>query len=619
MSRYLALLARYLRPHVLQVGLLTVCLLGTIGLQLFIPQIVRSFIDLATAGGAMNDLGRLALIYLGLSILNQLLSGGSGYLSADVGWRATNLLRADVFRQTLDLDMAYHKDRMPGEMVERIDGDVTSISNFFSQFVIRVSGAVLLAIGVLVMLWRENWLVGLSLTIFAILAIGVLHWRRRIAVDPTRQEREVTARLFGFIEERLTGLDDIRANGAGRYVMHRFLKLQREWFARAMRAAWLRGSIWLWAASLFACGYILTLSLGVWLHLSGVVTLGTVYLFFSYMSLLEGPLDQITQQLQEFQKAAAGIGRVCELLDTPRAILSGARALARQSHSMKFEQVRFRYSERDVLKGLSFCLEPKETLGLLGRTGSGKTTLIRLTSRLYDPTGGRILIDGIDLREARLGDLRRRIALVTQDVHLFRGTIRDNLTFFNPRVSDERIWQVFDELCLRSWIEELPKQLDTMLEAGGGGLSAGQAQLLAFGRAFLRDPGIVILDEPSSRLDPATERLVTRAVDRLLEGRTGIIIAHRLATVERVDKIMVLGDGRILEYGSREALARNPDSRYNMLLRLSAESTSLDEQMEHIESACLDEQMESIETAGLDAQVVHIQSAGLDEQMEQIV
>jgi ATP-binding cassette subfamily B protein len=594
MSHYSSLLARYLRPYILHVVLLCVCFLGAIGLLLFIPQIVRSFIDLATAGGAVNDLLRLALIYLSLSILTQLLSAGSAYLSADLGWKATNLLRGDLFRQTLDLDMAYHKDRMPGEMIERIDGDVSNIFNFFSQFLIRISAAVLLTIGTLVMLWRENWLVGLSLTIFTICAIGVLHWRRGVAVAPTRQERELTARIFGFIEERLTGLDDIRANGAGRYVMHRFLELQRDWFAKATRANWLRGSIWLWTNSFFAIGYILTLSLGVWLYLSGVVTLGTVYLFFSYMSLLESPLEQISGQLQDFQNSAAGISRVRELMEAPRTIVSGERPLAKQSHSIEFDQVRFRYLERDVLKQLSFSLKPNETLGLLGRTGSGKTTMIRLASRLYDPTGGRILIDGIDLRDANLRDVRRSVALVTQDVHLFRGTIRDNLTFFNPHESDERIWQVLDELCLRSWIEELPEKLDTMLGAGGSGLSAGQAQLLAFGRAFIRDPGMVILDEPSSRIDPATERLVTLAVDRLLQGRTGIIIAHRLATVSRVDKIMVLADGRILEYGSREVLARDPDSRYSMLLRLSAESSSLDEQMEHIEATSLVEQVEII-------------------------
>src|SRR5262249_38845000 len=268
------LLARYLRPNAFRVALLAVCLLSWIGLQLYIPQIVRSFIDLAALGGAMKDLTRLGLIYLCLSILNQLLGGSAVYLSADIGWSATNLLRADLFRHTLDLDMAYHKDRMPGEMIERIDGDVTSISSFFSQFVVRVSAAVLLTIGVLALLWRENWVVGLSLTAFTIIAMGVVHWRRSVAIGPTQEERELTAQVFGFVEERLTGIDDIRANGAGRYVMHRFLELQRDWFAKANRAAWLRGTILLSTGVFFAGGYILTLSLSVWLHLSGIVTLG---------------------------------------------------------------------------------------------------------------------------------------------------------------------------------------------------------------------------------------------------------------------------------------------------------------------------------------------------------
>src|SRR5262245_51543817 len=335
MSCYMPLLAHYLRYYALRVGLLGVCLLGSIILLLFIPQIVRSFIDLAVAGGAMNNLAPLALLYLGLSILNQLLSAGSTYLSADIGWSATNLLRADLFRHTLDLDMAYHKGRLPGEMIERIDGDVTSISNFFSQFVVRVSAAILLTIGLLALLWRESWMIGLGLTVFTIMGMGALHWRRSVAIGPTQQEREISAQVYGFIEERLTGLDEIRANGAGRYVMHRFLELQRDWFAKSLRAMWLRGTIWLSTGVFFASGYVLTLSLGVWLHLSGVVTLGTVYLFLSYMAMLESPMDQLTQQMQEFQKAAAGVRRVRELLDTPRTVLSGDRALARQAHSIK--------------------------------------------------------------------------------------------------------------------------------------------------------------------------------------------------------------------------------------------------------------------------------------------
>jgi ABC-type multidrug transport system fused ATPase/permease subunit len=564
------------------VALLCLCLLASAGLQLFIPQLVRSFIDGAVGGAPVDTLARLGFAYLGLSILIQGLAAGSTYAAADIGWRATNSLRVDLLRHALSLDMAYHQKVMPGQMIERIDGDVSSIANFFSHFVARVSAAALMTIGVLVLLWRENWLVGLTLTVFTAVAMVVLHRRRSIAVGPTQQERRLTAWLFGFVEERLAGREDIRANGAGRFVMHRFHELQREWYAKSARAWWLRGTIWLSMSTMFFIGYILTLSLGVRLYLSGLITLGTVYLLFNYLSMLESPLEQISQQLQGFQSATAVMRRVCELFDTPRTVLSGHGTLSTLPHSIEFQHVRFRYGEIDVLKGLNFRLEPGKTLGLLGRTGSGKTTLVRLASRLYDATQGRILIDGADLRDLDLHDLRRRVALVSQDVQLFSGTIRNNLTFFNPRIRDERIWQVLEELYLRSWIGGLPHKLDTVLEAGSSALSAGQAQLVALARAFLRDPGLVIFDEPSSRLDPATERLIRGAIDKLLEGRTGIIIAHRLATVERADAIMVLADGLIVEHGQRDALAADPTSRYARLLRVASESTNLDEQLQDL-------------------------------------
>jgi ABC-type multidrug transport system fused ATPase/permease subunit len=587
MSLYLQILGRYLYPLSGRVSLLAVCLAGSIGLQLYIPQIIRSFIDLAASGTHTEQMTRLALAYLSLAVANQLLSAASTYLSADVGWVATNALRADLFRHALWLDMRYHKDRTPGEMIERIDGDVTSVSNFFSQFVVRVSAAILLTAGVLVLLWREEWRVGLALTMFTALAFKVLHWRRDIAVEPTRHEREMNAQLFGFVEERLTGLDDIRANGAGTYVIHRFLMVQREWFARSVKAWSARSQIWLSMGVVFSAGYVLTLGLGIGLHLGGTITLGTVYLFFNYMAMLEAPLDQITQQLQEFQKAAAGVHRVREMLEVSREVVDGTHALpfSRCGLRVEFDNVRFRYAEQDVLKGVSLTLERGETLGVLGRTGSGKTTLIRLLFRLYDPTSGRVLLDGVDLKETAVSGLRARVGLVTQDVQLFHGTVRDNLTFFDRSVPDHRIESVIEDLGIRSWMRSLHRGLDTPLEAAGSGLSAGESQLLAFARVFLKDPGLVILDEPSSRLDPATEKLLAGAVDRLLAGRTGIIIAHHLRTVERVDKILVLSDGRIVESGPREELARDPASRYSQLLALAAaglEERTLDENIERL-------------------------------------
>jgi ATP-binding cassette subfamily B protein len=240
--------------------------------------------------------------------------------------------------------------------------------------------------------------------------------------------------------------------------------------------------------------------------------------------------------------------------------------------SLAFDNVSFGYFEDEqVLEEISFRLKPGTVMGLLGRTGSGKTTLARLVFRLYDSTLGQVTLGDVNIRQARLRELRQRVAIVTQDVQLFQASVRDNLTFFDQGIPDERIHNVIEELELEDWYQSLPAGLDTRLETGGRGLSAGEAQLLAFTRVFLRDPGLVILDEASSRLDPATEALIERAVDKLLQNRTAIVIAHRLGTVQRADDIMILQEGHIIEYGARERLANDPTSRFYGLLQTGLE------------------------------------------------
>jgi ABC-type multidrug transport system fused ATPase/permease subunit len=214
-------------------------------------------------------------------------------------------------------------------------------------------------------------------------------------------------------------------------------------------------------------------------------------------------------------------------------------------------------------------------LGLLGRTGSGKTTLTRLLFRLYDPDCGALYLGDpanlVDIRQLSLTDLRQRVGMVTQNIQLFHASVRDNLTFFDESVPDEQVLHVIQELGLWEWYQSLPQGLDTELEAGGGGLSAGEAQLLAFARIFLQDPGLVILDEASSRLDPATERLIERVVDRLAQSRTAIVIAHRLETIQHADEIMILEDGHIREHGPRSELVNDPTSRFYQLLQTGLE------------------------------------------------
>ncbi len=570
-THHRTMLLTYLKPQAGRVALLAALLLGSIGLQLIVPQILSRFIDAARAGAAPDALLRLAVVFLMVALIGQVSSAIAVYASATVGWTATNLLRADLARHCLHLDLSFHSARTPGEMIERVDGDITQLSGFFSQMVIQVLGNTLLLAGILALLSRVDWRVGLAYAGFTVIGLIALRRTLDIAVPHWKQSRQANAMLIGFLEERLSGTEDIRSSGAVPYVMRRLALAMREQLQRA-RTAWLIGTLpWAAITIVVVLGYVLAFGFGAYLLSLGAITLGTVYLFFHYTEMLRRPLEQITRQIQDLQRASASIDRVADLLALEPAVKDGVRRLPPGPLSVEFRDVSFGYVPDDpVLRELTFRLEPGRVLGLLGRTGSGKTTIGRLLVRLYDTSAGSIRLGGIEIRDVRLGDLRQRIGIVTQDVQLFHATVRDNLTFFDPTISDHRITAVLDTLGLREWCESLPQGLDTPLVPRGG-LSAGEAQLLALARLFFKDPGLVILDEASSRLDPATERLVEGALAALLRGRTAIIVAHRLATVERADAIMIIEDGRIVEHGPRRPPAENPASRFAGLLRTGLE------------------------------------------------
>jgi ATP-binding cassette subfamily B protein len=568
-AQYRAFLGKYLGPHRGRLALLTGVLLAGIALQLVMPQLQRQFIDSAQGSEPVSVLVRVAVAFLVMGALGQLCTAISGYVGADLGWRATNAVRADLALHCLRLDMPFHHAKTPGEMIERIDGDVNALANFFSQFLVTVAGNALLLLGSLLFLYREDWRVGAALTVVAGVAAGSLIYARNLAVPAQRAEREQIAGLMGFVEERLGGLDDIRANGLGAHALRGFAELSRGLYHTGLKAAMTRNFLWFLTLTFFLLGNITALILGALLFQQGIVSLGTVYLIFQYNAMLRTPLEQITRQLQDLQQAGASLLRVQELYALTPAIQDGPGVAPPPGPlEVVFDDVTFAYGEAEpVLHGVTFTLQPGRTLGVLGRTGSGKSTLMRLLFRLYDVSAGQVCVGGADVRAWRLDALRHAVGLITQEVQLFHASVRDNLTFFDAAIPDARIHAVIDELGLREWLDKLPEGLDTQLQAGGTGLSAGESQLLAFTRVFLMDPRLVLLDEPSSRVDPATERLMDRAVARLLRDRTGIIIAHRLGTVSRVDEILVLDDGRLLEHGARVALAADPASHFAHLLQ----------------------------------------------------
>ncbi|HLF91569.1 MAG TPA: ABC transporter ATP-binding protein [Anaerolineales bacterium] len=570
---YWSLLGTYLRPQWKRATVMLGLLLSAVGLQLFVPQIVRAFIDGATTGTPVRELTRLAIIFLTLALIKEVASAATTYAGQDVRWRATNALRRDLALHCLRLDMRFHNLKTPGEMIERVDSDVDELSNFFSHFVVEIMGNSVLLIGVLVMLFLEDWRVGVAFLGFCFITVLVLIRVIPFAVGQWEKAREASSELFGFLEERLAGTEDIAALGAGPYILRRFSETLTV-FLRDTRKAWVKGSV-IWLASLvtFTLGNITALAMGAWLFQQGILTIGAVYIIFHYNEMLRRPLETITRQMQDLQRAGGSIARIKELFGMQSATQDGeGDPVPDGILALDFDGVTFSYNGDDVtLENVDFRLQPGQVLGLLGRTGSGKTTIARLLFRLYDPAQGGIRLNGVDLRQPKLDDVRTRVGMVTQDVQLFRATVRDNLTFFDRSIPDARVEEVLKDLGLWHWVETLPDGMNTELESDGGGLSAGEAQLLAFTRVFLRDPGLVILDEASSRLDPATEQLIERAVDKLFENRTAIIIAHRLATVQRADQIMILEHGRIVEHGPREYLATNANSRFFQLLQTGME------------------------------------------------
>ncbi|APO45636.1 ABC transporter [Paenibacillus xylanexedens] len=564
----MAWLLRYLKTVKGRLALLLIMLLTSTGLQLLNPQIIKRFIDTAASGGVLTNLVQLAGIFLVVAVFNQLITVAVSYLGNDVAWRATNQLRGDLLKHCLRLDMRFHNEKTPGEMIERVDGDVTSISNFFAMFIVQVIGSFVLLAGILGFMFSVNVPIALVMTVFTLLSILFMVFIRNLGVDSSKNERAASASLFGLIEERIAGIEDVQANGHVPYVMNRFYRTMRTVFRKGRKAWLLRVIPWNTTVVLFALAVTAVLLLGVHYYMEGLISIGTLFLIYQYTQMLNDPIEMLGDQVQEFQKAKSGMLRSRELLSMQSVIEEGTEEqLPEGPLGLEFSQVHFSYNQdKPVLHDITFAIKPGERLGIIGRTGSGKSSLSRVLLRLYNLDRGTIRVGGTDITKLSLQALYRRVGMVTQDVQLFDGTLRDNLTLFNEDVSDQMIKETTDRLGLSQWINSQPEGLDTYLAAGGASLSAGEAQLFALTRVFLTEPSLVILDEPSSRLDAATEGMLQSAIDQLMKQSTGVIIAHRLATLEKVDRIMVLGDGKVLEFGAREELASNPASHYARLL-----------------------------------------------------
>jgi ATP-binding cassette, subfamily B, bacterial len=537
MQTYGGFLRRYLAPQAGAVVTMAVLLLGSIGLQLAGPQVIRRFIEVGQAAGEgvaavkLPLLIRWAIFFMAVSVAARAVRAMAAYWSERVAWTATNALRIDLLDHLLRLDLAFHKERTAGELIERVDGDTGALAGFFSRMVVQFLGSGLLMAGIIISLALVDVWLGLAFAAFIIMTILLLNWLRARAVPRQMAAREQQAQVYGLLGEVLSATEDIQSSGAAPYAVRRFTAKLREWFP-AHRSAELSGTlVWVTGLAAFAAADGIAYLLGGRLFMVGRISLGTLFLVAAYAGQLAQPIETIRREMQELQRAGAGLARVRELFAIRPRVVEGDGVLPQGPLAVEFHNLSFAYEDGvPVLRDISLQLPPGQVLGVVGRTGSGKSTLARLLTRQVDPTGGQVLVGDMDLRRVSFPSLRSRVAMVTQEVQLFAATLRENLTLFDATIPDERLRGVLEQLGLGAW------SLETKITPGG--LSAGEAQLLAFARVFLGDPGLIILDEASSRLDPETEGRLDKALERLLKGRTAVIIAHRPATLRHADVML---------------------------------------------------------------------------------
>jgi ATP-binding cassette subfamily B multidrug efflux pump len=504
-------------------------------------------------------------LLLAAVVLRLGLQGTQSFNVQVVGQRLTARIRDDLFRHAMELSLRFH-DRTPvGKLLTRLTSDVEALAEVFGSGAVGVLADLVSLLVIAITMITIEWRLGLLLLITQIpVTWGILWLQKRYRLANYRV-REELSQLNADLQENLQGLEVVQ--------MFRREAVNSARFARttdAYRQAVTGTILYDSAISAFiewvALGAVaLVLALGGWMVTGGLIDLGTLTTFILFSQRLFDPLRQMAERFTQIQGGLTAVERIGELLEEPLEIselpaeqrslaASHGASLSRSPGAITFENVSFAYRSDDpILQDLSFRIEPGEHVALVGPTGSGKSTVIRLLCRLYEPQRGRILLDGVDIRELPIASLRRRLGVVLQDTFLFSGSVADNLRLDAP-VSDAELAHTCRELGLEPLLARLDAGLSTELRERGANLSSGERQLLAVARVAIRDPSVLVMDEATAFLDPSTEATLQRDLERLLHGRTAVVIAHRLATVEAADRILVLRRGRLIEQGTHRQL-----------------------------------------------------------------
>lgn len=555
-SRIIKRLWVFVRPYHL---LLLVTLLSyPIGaaFQMGQPYLVKVAIDRYLVPRQLDGFGTLIVGYIGLVVLDFLCRFYQTILTQLLGQRVTKDMRVALFRQLQRVDVAFLERNPVGRMMTRVTNDVESIAEMFSAGAVSILGDLCTLTGIVVVMFSLS--IPLTLYAFAVLPIllGVVQVFRKYAREAFRLVRTHLARINGFLNEALSGMSLIQVFRQERRMQAEFEEVNAAYRDANFLAIRYDAMTYAIVEAISTIAIAMVLLLGYHLFASDQAQIGLFVAFVDYLRRFFGPITELSTKYTILQSAMASAERCIDLLDEKPTVLDPATPVAVPPfhRALEFQNVRFAYGESPILNDVSFTVRCGEKVAIVGPTGAGKSTIVKLISRFYDPKGGAIRFDGVDIREMALSDLRSRMALVLQDSYLFDGTVRENIALGARDASEEALAAACARTQALELIDTLPERWETRVGDRGGRFSSGERQLFAFARALAADPEILVLDEATSAVDPETEARIQRAVDALIADRTAVIIAHRLSTIRKVDRILVMAHGRVVEEGSHDEL-----------------------------------------------------------------
>jgi ATP-binding cassette subfamily B protein len=580
-GRLMRRLLTYLHPYRVQVAIAVVAIIGHSALDLAPPYLTKIVIDRYIPVGDLGGLAAIAALYLIALIASFLLEYLQTWTMQVIGQRIMFDLRMELVTHLHRLDLRFYDRNPVGRLMTRLTTDVDALNELFTSGVVSVFGDVFTLIGIMAVLVWMDW--RLALAAFSVLPLiaAITHWFRVNARESYRTVRTWIARINAYLQERITGMATVQLYRREQRDFQAFDEIDGRHRDANVR------SIFYYAVFYPAVELVGALAASLILWVGGgriiadgsdMLTLGSLVAFLQYSQRFFRPISDLSEKFNILQGAMASSERIFGLLDTPVEIVSTPGVAKRGSWSgpglIRFENVSFAYVEGEqVLKNVSFEVRPGERIGIVGATGSGKTTIVSLLLRFYDVQSGRITIDGVDIRDLNLSDLRALFGLVLQDVQLFAGTIAGNVRLGDEAMTDSDVRRALEAVHASAFVERLPNGLDSVVAERGSTLSVGQKQLLSFARALAFNPRVLVLDEATSSVDTDTELLIRDALKVVMRGRTTIAIAHRLSTIQDMDRILVMHRGELRETGTHQELLALRGI-YHRLYELQFESTT---------------------------------------------